>query len=629
MVTNDFRDMYIPICQLYEQLLRTVEEDDVRKLMFGLGFSMGRMASDGVSTIQTTTAKHDLESSITSSLTSFGFDAAVSDISDIGDTDQRGKSFENELHITLLKSPEASVYLASPVSTYSTACWFACGFASGYSCSHDGDEGYVFVEQRCSCGGGNKCHLLGRRRSSWTEAPAPEAISWIDELLHSSTPVQDKARENKFKLDALTHAENVLNNRKSNQPEALREAVNILSKGFVCTTAIEEMGVLTYTCVHDHDKQSESNPIFNLGGLALKASRSFSQASSYYLNKKTGFFLDDNVSGHAVHRLVTPIVSQHRTIGYFMMLRVDYPFLQTDVALAGRAAEAISHVIQELRHIQLLDGKLKSSFIDNIVTGSSDSSNPALNYERELGFSFEKGGRALVVDITDPEGQFPPTSRTFDTDLWIQVIVGKVREQLPTPPESVAVYRNKQIVILLKTHPDDSIEKIRMISEHIYAALATSYPKLFFTIGIGSIFSSIDGCKQSFESAIKAIDTLKKTNTNEHICSIDQFDARTLLYGSYDKEALKEFASIHLGSIVKYDKEFESELLYTLEVYISNRGNSHKTAQDLALSSSGLKYRLKTIERLTGLSVRDTSNFYDLVTAIDIVKFIGIDNLRF
>ena len=49
----------------------------------------------------------------------------------------------------------------------------------------------------------------------------------------------------------------------------------------------------------------------------------------------------------------------------------------------------------------------------------------------------------------------------------------------------------------------------------------------------------------------------------------------------------------------------KNELVKTLYVFLANGGNLEKTAMDITLSLSGLRYRLQKIEELLGHDLRD------------------------
>lgn len=56
----------------------------------------------------------------------------------------------------------------------------------------------------------------------------------------------------------------------------------------------------------------------------------------------------------------------------------------------------------------------------------------------------------------------------------------------------------------------------------------------------------------------------------------------------------------------RYDRENQSELLFTLKLYLDNNKNLQKTLEALSIHRSTLKYRLQRIEDIIGMSLGDT-----------------------
>lgn len=70
-------------------------------------------------------------------------------------------------------------------------------------------------------------------------------------------------------------------------------------------------------------------------------------------------------------------------------------------------------------------------------------------------------------------------------------------------------------------------------------------------------------------------------------------------------------------------KNDQLSLLKTLYYFLSNACNLEKTMEDLSLSMSGLRYRVKKIETLLGKDVRDPSYGYQLYLTLQILIVNG------
>ena len=85
---------------------------------------------------------------------------------------------------------------------------------------------------------------------------------------------------------------------------------------------------------------------------------------------------------------------------------------------------------------------------------------------------------------------------------------------------------------------------------------------------------------------------------------IDDDDARATLH-----EAV-------LAPLVAYDADHRSELMRTLDVFLSHNGSWHAAAAELAVHVNTIRYRLTRIEELTGRSLDSMGDRVDFFVAL-------------
>jgi DNA-binding PucR family transcriptional regulator len=70
-------------------------------------------------------------------------------------------------------------------------------------------------------------------------------------------------------------------------------------------------------------------------------------------------------------------------------------------------------------------------------------------------------------------------------------------------------------------------------------------------------------------------------------------------------EGVRDRHADALRRLVDYDRRRQAELCRTLEEYLARRGNISATAQALYVHPNTLRQRLRRIEEITGLDVRE------------------------
>lgn len=84
-----------------------------------------------------------------------------------------------------------------------------------------------------------------------------------------------------------------------------------------------------------------------------------------------------------------------------------------------------------------------------------------------------------------------------------------------------------------------------------------------------------------------------------------------------DVETLRHLAITTLESIRRHDAEYDTELLHSLTIYFQNQGRLHAAATQLFVHDHTLSYRLKRIEQLTGRSLKNYRDTFELWLAVE------------
>ena len=530
--------------------------------------------------------------------------------------------------IEIENSLEAEQHMLQFGKHQTPACWFTGGYLSGYINALIPDMHYFYQEIECECAHNHHCLFVGKPKQDWGE-DLSELTHQIDDIKGGTGLFPINSSQHRSKVDAIISSvsEIITDGRQINSEKGIEDAVVELSEAFGCTVSIEELGVVTYSCIHRNDRDPGGSVSPLLASLSLRSSSSFSHALNFYESKRQSFLVSDEVNGHTVNRLVCPLLANNRRLGYLSLIRIDFPFSEADKGLVEKVSGIFAKQIAEERYIQELKGKLMTAFVDNLITGNYEDSNPALDHSKELGFNLNLPSRMVVVEIHDPEGRLPPMPGAPQSDNWIQIIRRRAEQTPLGNAKMIIVYRDKHLVSILQDPEDHSTRRFCELAERLKDNLENSYPHLIFTLGVGSVCGSANDYARSFKSAYKIIELGVSLHRRGQVLSLEQFSSRALLYSSLDSEVMAEFAEIRLRPVLDFDEQNSAELFETLEAYVKNKGNAHKTAQDLNLSSIGLKYRLKNIEKITGVDIRETRTLFDLALALDIFQIIGNDTL--
>jgi sugar diacid utilization regulator len=140
---------------------------------------------------------------------------------------------------------------------------------------------------------------------------------------------------------------------------------------------------------------------------------------------------------------------------------------------------------------------------------------------------------------------------------------------------------------------------------------------LSVSAGIGATCADPDEFRREARHAARALGVLAMTGRSGAIAAHDDLGVYGLLLHSDDPAGLDEFVRRWIGPLLDYDREHHSELTRTLGRLLEE-ATLAEAADALFVHTSTLKYRVKRIEEILGMTIRDPGCAFHLQLATTI-----------
>lgn len=132
--------------------------------------------------------------------------------------------------------------------------------------------------------------------------------------------------------------------------------------------------------------------------------------------------------------------------------------------------------------------------------------------------------------------------------------------------------------------------------------------KVKLLIGISKGYSNIKDMPRMYKESYIATIFSRERN----ICYYEELDTIKLLYPlTDDKQAIEHYNNT-IRPLKEYDKENNTELLYTLKTYFECNMNKKSTAERLYIHGETLRYRLNKTEKITGYYLNTSEGIFAL-----------------
>ena len=191
---------------------------------------------------------------------------------------------------------------------------------------------------------------------------------------------------------------------------------------------------------------------------------------------------------------------------------------------------------------------------------------------------------------------------------------------------------NTNYILYLYNEKDWKVKKdfgniLKEIHKDTQDSLTRRNEKFELLIGIGKSVKGYHGLKDSFKDSKAALEyiglireaTGEKTKSIVDCAKLGFFQIFTNIN---DKEELRQYIPCSVIKLNKQDKKKNSELISTLECYLSNKQSIRKTSELMNVHSRTVSYRLSKIVDLTDIDFDDIAEILAVRNGIIILKIL-------
>ncbi|AGK96056.1 PucR family transcriptional regulator [Clostridium pasteurianum] len=266
------------------------------------------------------------------------------------------------------------------------------------------------------------------------------------------------------------------------------------------------------------------------------------------------------------------------------------------------------------------------SFMKEIIMGDSLFTDEILNRASNYGYNSNKIYCALVVDI-DNFKNFIKEKKINEEDTIIEIkqnieqIVLSVMNKWNR--KVLYVIQGDSIILMMPIREvRDKYDGTAAIGQDIIKSVQEKLKNLTVSIGIGNKWSELRDFRKSVNQAQKALKIIKICGEKSSLKEYKKLGIYRIFFDGNRQSEMKEIYYETLGKLIDYDLKNETNLVKTLEAYLSEGANLGKTAEKLFIHRNTMKYRMSRMEEILQCNLRDINTLFDFNEALKIGKFL-------
>lgn len=267
--------------------------------------------------------------------------------------------------------------------------------------------------------------------------------------------------------------------------------------------------------------------------------------------------------------------------------------------------------LQRERTAEEVHFRLSRDLLGDVLSASDAADEwPIHQRASKLGHDLTRPHTVIVV-------RADPQSGSGGSQLDPQTVQRRLRSlveaslQWLTPRPLVAPIRDNVVVLCPMTTGHERTD-VRQLAMLLQKRVRESLEPVTVSIAIGAACKQLEGYANAFNVATTALD-IRHGTSSENIVSLAQLGAYQFLLQVRHPEQLVQFSAELLDPLRNSER---AALLPTLRAYLDNRHSTADTAAALFVHVNTVSYRIRRIEELLDLDLRDPAVLVNLKFAL-------------
>jgi sugar diacid utilization regulator len=293
-----------------------------------------------------------------------------------------------------------------------------------------------------------------------------------------------------------------------------------------------------------------------------------------------------------------------------------------DQATLRMVATLIALEVERTLAPERADQQAASGFVGELINGTAKAADAVEARAGELGLEIGRGCAFVLARAT------PKKAVGDDWRARMQLVAERVARSLHPGAIAALVERpgvqTGEVFVLL---PAGEPETVARAAGSIHEELRAALDDLNLTVGHGRVTTEPGELYRAGQEALLAVNVAEASGTGATLSFEDTGAYRLLLPALCDDPAeLRRFYAETIEPLVRYDDQYETSLVHTVDTFLAADGNIAGTAQRLFTHRHTIRYRLERVRDLTGLDCSSTDGREKLSLGLKSMRVLGIAN---
>ncbi len=302
------------------------------------------------------------------------------------------------------------------------------------------------------------------------------------------------------------------------------------------------------------------------------------------------------------------------------------------VGLAVVAELGIATMLERAREEVRIEteSRLRGDLIEELLAGEIVSRESLVRRARHLGADLSDGAVALIGKLQDPHTE----GRLITDPRLVRRFLQQARAAMDLHwPRSLVDWNEGRLLALLPPGSSGSGDPTReeieaqafTLGKRLLGATRETVPGLALTLALSRYTPEPERLGIALDEARLALSIGERLGRVGEVVTFEETGTYKLLFQIFaDRpEELISFYDQTIAPLVRYDEQYQTELVGTLSTYLGHDCNLAATASTLYTHRHTVRYRLDRIAELSGLDIAKTDDREKLSLGLKAMRLLG------
>jgi purine catabolism regulator len=309
--------------------------------------------------------------------------------------------------------------------------------------------------------------------------------------------------------------------------------------------------------------------------------------------------------------------------GVLVVVEQNHPLDEQGLRIVEYAGPVVALVFAKEQAVFEAQRQLKGDFLEELITNTFNDEELMKKRALFLGFSVEDPLAVFIIGFNEATDNLYGRQVENERQLLKEFLWQRIHEAFTFEDKVMMQVKSNSIIGVTKITSDGDMQSLLKILQQTKDLAKKKGFKDCLSVGTGRPYRGVRNVAKSYQEALTAVKVSRLIDEGKKVCNFEDLGPYRFLYELRVSKDMQSFHQEIVGKIKLYDSQNNINLMETLEIYFANDGNLRNTAKALHMHKNSVIYRIKKIEEITGLDLRNPEDRFNLQLGIKLDKIVS------